>query len=65
MHWSGPENIAWVKIDDVTSWALLDSDSTINAVTLEFIKACSLHMGPLGNLVDSTLKINGFGGLYS
>ena len=21
-HWSGPENIAWVKIDDESSWAL-------------------------------------------
>ena len=37
-HWSGPENIAWVKIDDEGSWVLLDSGSTINAVTLEFIK---------------------------
>ena len=32
MHWSGPENIAWVKVDDEGSWAFLDSDSTINAV---------------------------------
>ena len=65
MHWSGPENIAWVKINDEGSWALLDSGSTINTVTLEFIKACSLDVSLLNNLVDSTLKINGSGGLFS
>ena len=65
MCWSGPENIAQVKIDDEGSWALLDSGSTINAVTLEFVKDQSLDVGPLNNLVDSTLKINGFGGLFS
>ena len=64
MHWSGPENIAWVKIDDEGSWALLDSGSTTNAVIPEFIKACSLDMGPLSDLVDRTLKINGFRGLF-
>ena len=38
--------------------------STINVVTPEFIKAHSLDLGPLSDLVDSTLKINGFGGLF-
>ena len=65
MHWSGPENIALVKIDNESSWAFLDSSSTINAVTPEFIKAHSLDVGPLSDLVDGTLKINGFGGLFS
>ena len=64
-HWGGPENIAQVKIDCETSWALLDSGSTINAVTPEFVKAHSLDVGPFSNLVDGTLKINGFGGLFS
>ena len=40
--WSGPENIAQVKINDEGSWALLDSGSTINVVTLECVKANSL-----------------------
>ena len=39
MHWSGPENIPQVKINDEGSWALLHSGSTINTVTPEFIKA--------------------------
>ena len=65
MCWSGPENIAQIQIDDKGSWALLDSGSTINTVTPEFVKAHSLDVGPLSNLVDGTLKINGFGGLYS
>ena len=65
MHWSGPENIAWVKINDEGSWVLLDSGSTINVVTPEFVKACSLDVGPLSNVVDGTLEINGFGRLFS
>ena len=43
----------------------LDIESTINKVTLEFVKACSLDVAPLSDLVDGTLKINGFGGLFS
>ena len=31
--WNGPKNIARVKIDGESSWALLDSGSPINAVT--------------------------------
>ena len=65
MHWSGPENIAQVKINCKGSWAVLDSGSTINVVAPEFVKANSLHVGPLSNLVDGTQKINGFGGLFS
>ena len=35
-------------------------------LTPEFIKALdSLDVGPLSNVVDCTLKINGFGGLFS
>ena len=52
-------------MDDEGSWGLLDSGSIINVVTLEFVKACSLDVGPMDNLVDCTLKINGFGGLFS
>ena len=63
--WCGPENISKVEINDESSWALLDNGSTINAVTPEFIKAHSLDVGHLSNLVDGTLKINGFGGLFS
>ena len=59
-HWNGSENIALVKINDEGSTALLDSGST-----LEFVKAHSLDVGYLSNLVDGTLKINGFEGLFS
>ena len=61
---SRPENIVWAKINNEVSWALLDSGSTINVVTPEFVEAHSLDMGLLSNLVDGTLKINGFGGLF-
>ena len=54
-HWSGPENIAQVKIDDESSWDLLDSGYNINAVTPEFVKACSLDVGPMISLVNSIL----------
>ena len=64
-HMSGPENIAWVRVDGESSWALLDNGSTINAVTPEFVKACSLDVGPLSNLVNGTLSVNSFGRLFS
>ena len=52
-------------IDDEKYWALLDNGSTINAVTPEFIKAHSLDIGPLSNLVNGRMGINGFWGLFS
>ena len=62
---SGPENIAWAMIDGESSWALLDSGSTINAVTPRFIEAHSLDVGPLSDLANGNLGINDFGGVFS
>ena len=64
-QWSGPENIAQVRIDGESSWALLESGLTINVVTTEFIKICCLDVGPLSDLADGTPGINGFGGVFS
>ena len=64
-HWSGPENIAQVRINDENCWALLDNGSTINVMAPEFVNAHSLDVGPLSNLVDCRMDINGFGGLFS
>ena len=54
-----------VRIDGESSWALLDSGSTINVVTPEFIEVCSLDVAPLSDLADGTLGIYGFGGVFS
>ena len=43
----------------------MDSGSTINAVTQEFVEAHSLDIGSLSNLVNGMLGKNGFGGLFS
>ena len=63
MEWV--QEIAWVKIDGESSWALLESGSTINVVTPEFVEVCSLDVGPLSILSNGTLGINGFGGVFS
>ena len=63
-QWSGPENIAQVRIDGESSWDLLDSGLTINVVTPEFVEACSLDIDPLSDLANGTLGINGFRGVY-
>ena len=47
------------------SWTLLNSGSTINSVTPEFVDVHSLDVGPLGNLSNGALGINGFGGVFS
>ena len=57
--------MAHIKIDDESSWALLDNGSMINAVTLEFVKAHSLDVGVLSDLVNGTLSVSGFGRLFS
>ena len=48
-----------------TVGAPLDSGSTINAVTPEFVDVHSLDVGPLRNLSDGTLDIYWFGGVFS
>ena len=55
-----PENIAWDKIDGESSWGLLDSGLTINAVTSGFVEACSLDIGAFSDLANGTVGINGF-----
>ena len=62
--WSGPKNIARVKNDCESTLALLDSGLTINVMTPGFIEAHSLDIGPLDDLTDSTLHINGFRGVF-
>ena len=47
------------------SWALLDNGSTINAVSPEFVKAHSLDVSPLSDLVNGMVGINCFWGLFS
>ena len=64
-QWSGPENIAQVKIDGQSSWAFLHSGSTINVVTPGFVEAPSMDVGPLSDLADGTLVTYGFGGVFS
>ena len=64
-HWRGLENIAQVRINDESSWALLDSGSTINAMTPELVEVLYLDVSPLSDLVNGMLSINGLGGLFS
>ena len=63
--WSGLESIARVQMDGEDRLTLLDSGSTINVVTPEFVDVCSLDVGPLSNLYDGTLGIHGFGRVFS
>ena len=43
----------------------MDSGSIINSVTSAFVRVHSLDVGPLSDLLDGTLGINGFGGEYT
>ena len=63
--WSGPENITRDMIDGESSWALLDSGLIINMVIPGFVEAHSLDVGPLSDLREGILGINGFGGVFS
>ena len=57
--------MAWVRIDGESSWALLDNDSTINAVTPEFVEAHSLDISPFSDLVHGILSVTSFDRLFS
>ena len=61
----GLKNIAQVRVDGKSSWALLDNSSIINAVNPEFVKAHSLDVGLLSNLVEGTLSVNGLDRIFS
>ena len=63
--WSRPENIAWVWIDGESSCTLMDSGSTINALTPDFMEVHLWDVGPLSILSDGTLGINAFRGVFS
>ena len=52
-------------MDGERSWVLLDSGSPINSATPEFIWVHSVDIGPLSDLSDGALGINGFGGVYT
>ena len=62
--WSRLESMARVWIDGEDSWALLDSGSTTNVVTPEFVDVHSFDIGPLSDLSDNTLGINEFGRVF-
>ena len=62
--WNRPENIAWVWNGAESSLALLDNGSTINVVIPDFIEVHFLDVGPLSNLSNKTLGINGFRGVF-
>ena len=65
-QWSGPRNIARVQIDGESTWALLNSGSTINAVTPRFDGGSFFGCWPLlDDLMDGTQGINGFWGVFS
>ena len=59
-----PTNIS-APLHREISWALVDNGSTINVVTAEFVKACSLDIGPLSDLVNSNFSVNHLGRLFS
>ena len=63
--WNRLESIARFWIDGEDSWALLDSGSTITAVTPEFVDVCFFDVGPLSDLPDGTQGINGFNRVFS
>ena len=59
------ENIAKVKINRESCMALLDNGVQVNTITPRYVKEHSLPMGPITNLMGSTVACIGLGNAYT
>ena len=59
------DNVARVRIDGLSAFALLDTGCQINLVTPEFVTERGLEMGSMNTLVDQEVKVVGVAGLTS
>ena len=50
-QWHGVKNVAKVKINGESCMALLDNGMQINSITPNYVKRCSLKVGPITDLV--------------
>ena len=57
--WTLTHSIGWADQESIAQV------QNINAVTPKFVNVHSLDVGPLSDLFDTTLDINGFGGVFS
>ena len=64
-HWLGPANLAYVHLDGICTWVLLDDGSQINSITLAYAKSQGFVVGPLEELAgDATGQaFQGIGGI--
>ena len=64
-HWLGPANIAYVHLDSIRTWVLLDDGSQINSITLAYAKSQGFVVRPLEELAGDTTgqAFQGIGGI--
>ena len=60
-RWYGTKSIPKVRVNGVSCMALLDNSTQINTITPDFVKSCSLEVGPLSDLVGRWVVCIGLG----
>ena len=51
-HWFGPANLAYVHLDSICMWVLLDDGSQINSITPAYAKSQGFVVRPLEELAS-------------
>ena len=66
-HWLGPANLAYVHLDSIHTWVLLDEGSQINSITLAYAKSQGFVVGPLEELASDAMgqAFQGIGGIHT
>lgn len=49
-RWIRCDTITWCKMEDDRCLALLDTDATVNVISVDYAAALDLPMGPLDDL---------------
>ena len=64
-RWLGPANLAYIHLDGIHTWVLLDDGSQINSITPAYTKAQGFVVGPLEELAGDTTgqAFQGIGGI--
>ena len=63
----GQANLAYIYLDGILTWVLLDDGSQINSITLAYAKSQGFVVGPLEELAGYTMgqAFQGIGGIHT
>ena len=64
-HWHRAKIVAKMKINGESCEGLLDNGMQINTITPNYVRDCSLEMGPITDLIGMKVACVGLGNTYT